>query len=90
MSRRVNGNVYLFSRGKSDQPDDVEEGAATDDDLEEAGNASTAIAKADLEAISECLQYLYRESNRLDATTTSRLIGAAAIAITQDIEERKG
>jgi hypothetical protein len=88
MSRRVHDNVYLFSGGNADKQNEAKAEPVIDSKEGGSEGRPNGIAKTDLEAIAECLQYLYRESNRLDATATSRLIGAAAVAITQDMEDR--
>lgn len=86
-------NVYLFpSLKQSGQT----VGDCTDAANDEAGDTGgsdgrdQALDASDLRAMAECLQYLYRESSRLDATTTSRLIGAAAMAVAEDIRDREG
>lgn len=82
-------NVYVFPGGEP-----ASANAAGSPDEPQAGTDSAeseleSLAASDLRAMAECLQYLYRESNRLDAKTTSRLIGAAAMAVAEDIRERE-
>ncbi len=78
MTERNLDNVYLFP--VEGRMRDAAPGRDGDGD---------AVAASDLRAMAACLQYLYRESNRLDARTTSRLIGAAAMAVAEDIRERE-
>jgi hypothetical protein len=57
--------------------------------VERRGGSDDGIAAADLRAMAKTLEHLYRASSRIDATTTKRLIGAAALALTEDIRERE-
>jgi len=93
MSGETLDNVYIFpspartgrEAGPSGHPGD-----AGTDDVGTQAERDPALDASDLRAMAECLQYLYHESNRLDAKTTSRLIGAAAMAVAEDIRDREG
>jgi hypothetical protein len=81
MTERIRDNVYLFP---VESPEAEAEPASGADGVD-----PESVSASDLRAMAACLQYLYRESNRLDAWTTSRLIGAAAMAVADDIRERE-
>ncbi len=81
MTERSRDNVYLFP---VENPETEAASAAASDGVD-----PESVSASDLRAMAACLQYLYRESNRLDARTTSRLIGAAAMAVAEDIRERE-
>lgn len=83
MTNRLYDNVYAFP-GNEPRGTEAGDTAAGDRGVDPA---DASIGAEDLRAMAECLQYLYQETNRLDAKTTSRLLGAAAIALTQDIQE---
>lgn len=87
MSSDSGSNVYPFptlaglvAAGSSEQPD--EDGRA------EGGDAQPGTAVEDMDAMIKCLRYLYRETKRLEANVTSRLIGAAMISLRQDLADR--
>lgn len=84
MTEQVRDNVYIFPVERQE----IDAQTPTDGPPLEEGQAEN-LASSDLRAMAACLQYLYRESNRLDARTTSRLIGAAAMAVAEDLRERE-
>jgi hypothetical protein len=89
MSGDQRDNVYIFPTPErtSNIVDATPRSGCRDQERVAEGDAG--FDASDLRAMAECLQYLYRESNRLDAKTTSRLIGAAAMAVAEDIRERE-
>ena len=85
MTERIRDNVYLFPV----EGPEAEAAPAPAPAPGADGVDPESVSASDLRAMAACLQYLYRESNRLDARTTSRLIGAAAMAVAEDIRERE-
>jgi predicted lipid-binding transport protein (Tim44 family) len=89
MSGDTRDNVYIFPSADSAAGGGGDAGTALADAAADDVDRDPAVDASDLRAMAECLQHLYRESHRLDAKTTSRLIGAAAMAVAEDIRERE-
>lgn len=78
MSDQQTSNVVPFKL-----PSELRDNLACEDDVVAEDTV------ADMRAVARCLEYLYRESSRLEAGTSTRLIGAAVLAIHQDIQRAR-
>lgn len=88
MADREDDNVHIFPG----QPKTSAKIRAAVPDLKESEAVCQhmGIGDSDLRAMAACLERLCADSSRLDATTATRLIGAAALALTSDPCEPEG
>lgn len=88
MDQDQGSNVFPFPTAASS----VQHGAPAveaemaDRDGDDAGVMGSS---EEMRAMMRCLSYLHKETQRLEAGTASRLIGAAVLALKEDIAKRQ-